>query len=100
MSLQKKQVTSGLAENHAIRAIMWVNLKMGTAFYMVAVLIHYLGVVLKIVDKPKGASEVVAEARLAAGQAKLEAERFAKDAISSVPKPDAPLHVVQPGGTV
>lgn len=86
LALNAKQTTSGHGENHAILALMWVVLKLTTAFYFALILIQYLAVLFHLATKPKEAKEIVAAAKLAAHQAKMEGEKFAQEIMAATMK--------------
>lgn len=62
VALERKQTTTGHAENHAILAHMWIALKIGTIFHMFVLLGHWLGVALRLIEAPKPAREIATAA--------------------------------------
>lgn len=77
IALNKKQSTSGHAENHAILAWMWVVLKISTLYYLVRLVMQYLGVLLHLAEKPSPARSIALVEAERQMEAKKAAAKFA-----------------------
>lgn len=79
LTLQKKQTTTGHAHNHALLALMWISLKIGTLFNIFLILFHYLAVVVHLVPKPRRARDIATDAALEMQARQEEAAKVVRD---------------------
>lgn len=81
IEMSKNQDSKGLAKNQAIRILMWAGVTLVTAYHVLRLTGNYAGVLVGIIERPKLAKDVAADALDAVNQEKLKNKKAAQDII-------------------